>query len=52
MIGTTVGLVPTLSIAVFFIDHLITYMGWSKAQHLEVAAEVSPPPARTWSFFG
>jgi hypothetical protein len=33
-----VGLVPTLSIAVFFIDHLITYMGWSKAQHLEVAA--------------
>ena len=44
MIGTTVGLVPTLSIAVFFIDHLITYMGWSKAQHLEVAAAASPPP--------
>ena len=40
------GLAVPLTVAVFFIDHLITYMGWSKAQHLEIGHALQHlPPA-------
>ena len=46
LVGTWIGLAVPLTVAVFFIDHLITYMGWSKAQHLEIGHALQhPPPA-------
>lgn len=44
MVGTVVGLVVPLTVAVFFIDHLITYMGWSKAQHGTIGLGLEPSP--------
>ena len=35
-IGTAAGLAGPLTVAVFFIDRLIEYMGWSKAQNAEI----------------
>jgi len=47
-VGTILGLVVPLTVAVFFIDHLITYMGWSKEQHgtggLGASQTLSPKP--------
>ena len=43
LVGTVVGLAVPLTVAVFFIDHLITYMGWSKAQHIEIVPSYPPP---------
>ncbi len=43
LVGTVVGLAIPLTVAVFFIDHLITYMGWSKAQHIEIVPSYPPP---------
>jgi uncharacterized membrane protein YdjX (TVP38/TMEM64 family) len=37
-VGTAAGLVGPLTIAVFFIDRLIVYMGWSKVQNAEIGA--------------
>ena len=37
-VGTAAGLVGPLTIAVFFIDRLIVYMGWSKTQNAEIGA--------------
>ena len=48
--GTIVGLVVPLTVAVFFIDHLITYMGWSKAQIGHGPGPTSPPPGLGESF--
>ena len=44
MVGSIAGLVVPLTVAVFFIDHLITYMGWSKMQHIGGDGLFSPPP--------
>jgi uncharacterized membrane protein YdjX (TVP38/TMEM64 family) len=35
-IGTAAGLAGPLTVAVFFIDRLIEYMGWSKMQNAEI----------------
>jgi uncharacterized membrane protein YdjX (TVP38/TMEM64 family) len=35
-IGTFFGLAGPLTVAVFFIDRLIEYMGWSKVQNVEI----------------
>lgn len=37
-VGTAAGLAGPLTIAVFFIDRLIEYMGWSKVQNAEIGA--------------
>ena len=42
--GTIAGLVVPLTVAVFFIDHLITYMGWSKTQIGHGVDDVMGPP--------
>jgi len=35
-VGTATGLAVPLTVAVFFIDRLIEYMGWSKVQNAEI----------------
>lgn len=46
IVGSIAGLVVPLTVAVFFIDHLITYMGWSKTQHVGFGQDglMAPPP--------
>ena len=44
-VGTVCGLVVPLTVAVFFIDRLIEYMGWSKHDvDVAHALNASPPP--------
>ena len=42
-IGTAAGLAGPLTVAVFFIDRLIEYMGWSKAQNAEIGQALHGP---------